>query len=116
MKKKMVKTVVIVLVCIFALQLVWSLTDRGVYCAGGKTGELSFADSLRMRSLLVMKETQFYEYACGFSVAYSVKIGGLTYCFAQDDCNTVYISELEFYYTIFENNHEQLHEVLSKYL
>lgn len=116
MKKKLVKTVVIVLIGIIALQLVWSLTDCAVYCAGGKTGEISFVDSLRLRSLLVMKETQFYEYACGFSPAYSIKIGGFTYCLAQDDCNTVYILELDFYYTIFEQNHVQLHELLSKYV
>lgn len=62
-----------------------------------------------------MKETNFYEYACGFSESYSIKICGLTYCLAQDDRNPIYIKELDFYYVIYEANHVKLQGLLSKY-
>ena len=105
------KIVITVLVTIVSLLLIWSLTD----CAEFKNQEMSFADSLQIRTLLVLDKTDFIEYGCGFSEDYAVKIGGLTYCLAQDDCNSVYIPELDFYYTITEENHQALHCLLDNY-
>ncbi len=109
MKKR--KIVLLVLVCIFAVLLIWNLLDRAE--CNGK--ELSYSDSWRIRILLTIKETDFIEYGCGFSEDYAVKIGGLTYCLGQDDCNTVYIPELNFYYEIFRENSMELQELLEKY-
>ena len=109
MKKR--KIVLLVLVCLVAVLLIWNLAAPAQF--HGK--ELSFVDSWRIRTLLMIKTTDFIEYGCGYSEAYSVKIGGLTYCFAEDDCNTIYIPELNFYYEIFAENDEQLHEILIKY-
>ena len=115
MKKKLVIVSVVLLVCLFSALLIWNLTDCAALCVNGKETKISFSDSVQLRRLLIMKETDFIEYACGFSEDYSIKIGGLTYCLAQDDCNSVYIKELDFYYGIHESNHIKLHELLLKY-
>lgn len=115
MRKKRIKVAVIILLCLAAMLLIWNLTDCATLRVGNKTTDISFGDSIQLHWLLLMKETNFYEYACGFSEDYSIQIGGLTYCLAQDDCNTVYIKELDFYYVIYEGNHVKLHELLSKY-
>lgn len=112
MKKKNVQ-VVVILLCLIAVLLIWNLTDRTSIHNGAT--EISFRDRRQLRRLLLMKETNFYEYGCGFSKNYSIQTGGLTYCLAQDNCNSVYIKELNFYYVIDEGNHVKLHELLSKY-
>ena len=109
MKKR--KIVLLTLACLVAILLIWNLTAPAEY----KDKELSFVDSWRIRTLLMIKTTDFIEYGCGYSEAYSVKIGGLTYHLAQDDCNTVYIPELNFYYETFAKSNEQLRELLMKY-
>ena len=105
------KIALIVIVCIIVFLLIWNLTAPAEF----EDKELSFVDSWRIRTLLMIKTTDFIEYGCGYSQDYSVKIGGLTYCLAEDDCNTIYIPELNFYYEIFAENDEQLHEILKKY-
>lgn len=116
MKKKTIKVAGFLLLCLTVLLLVWDLADPATVCVGNRAAALSLDDSMHLRWLLLMKETDFYEYACGFSEDYSVKIGGLTYCLAQDDCNSVYIKELDFYYIIYEGNHIKPHELLTKYM
>ena len=101
----------IVLACIMAALLIWNLTAPAQF--HGK--KLTFSDSWRMRTLLMVKDTDFIEYACGFSEDYAVKIGGLTYCLGQDDCGTVYIPELNFYYQLFHENGVALQELLKNY-
>jgi len=115
MRKKHIKVVVIILLCLVAVLLIWNLTDCATLRVGGKTAELSFSDSWQLRSLLIMEKTDFIEYGCGFSENRSIKIGGLTYCLAKDDCNSVYIKELDFYYIIPEANHVKLDKLLSEY-
>lgn len=107
MKKRIV---LIVLACIFAAFLIWNLTAPAQF----QGEKLSFADSWRIRTLLMVKDTDFIEYGCGFSEDYAVRIGGLTYCIGQDDCGTVYIPELNFYYEMMGND-KHLHELLQKY-
>lgn len=108
MKKK---TVVIVILCVLAALVIWNLVAPAVF----QGGTLSFADSWRVRTLLMVKNTDFIEYGCGFSEDYAVKIGGLTYCIGQDDCGTVYIPELNFYYQLFHENWDALQQLLAKY-
>ena len=115
MKKKIVIASIVLLVCMFAVLLIWNLTDCATLHVGGKTAEIPFSDSWHLRSLLIMKKTDFIEYGCGFSENRSIKIGGLTYCLADDDCNSVYIKELDFYYIIPEANHVKLDKLLSEY-
>ena len=115
MRKTYIKLFVIIIRCLIALLLIWNLTDGATLRVGNKTADISFGDSLQLRWLLLMQKTNFFEYGCGFSESYSIQIGGLTYCLAQDDCNAVYIKELDFYYVIYEGNHEKLHELLAKY-
>ena len=107
MKKRII---LIVLACILTALLIWNLVTPASF--HGKT--LSFADSWRIRTLLMVKDTDFIEYGCGYSGDYAIKIGGLTYCIGQDDCGTVYIPELNFYYEIL-GDFKQLHELLQKY-
>ena len=107
MKKR--KIALLILACLVAALLVWNLVAPAQF-----QGEaLSFSDSWRIRTLLMIKTTDFIEYGCGFSEDYAIKIGSLTYCIGQDDCGTVYIPELNFYYQIFDMEH--LLELLGKY-
>lgn len=115
MKKKRTKVLVTILLCFVAAMLIWNLIDSATLRIGNQTENISFIDRLQIRWLLLMKETDFYEYGCDFSEDYAIEINGLTYCLAQDDCDTVYIKELDFYYVIFKGNHARLHEILSKY-
>ena len=108
MKKKVILSV---LVCVFVAVLIWNLAAPAKF--NGKA--LSFADSWRIRTFLTVKDTDFIEYGCGYSEDYAVKIGGLTYCLGQDDCGTVYIPELNFYYGIFLENWDALQQLLAKY-
>ena len=107
MKKKIV---LIVLASVLAALLIWNLTAPAQFHGQ----EFSFVDSWRIRALLIVKSTDFIEYGCGYSGDYAIKIGGLTYCLGQDDCGTVYIPELNFYYEMM-GSREELHELLQKY-
>ena len=107
MKKKIV---IIGILCALAALLIWNLAAPAQF----HDQEFSFADSWHIRTLLMVKSTDFIEYGCGFSEDHAVKIGGLTYCLGQDDCGTVYIPELNFYYEMM-GSREELHELLQKY-
>ena len=107
MKKKIV---IIGILCALAALLIWNLAAPAVF----QGEKLSFADSWHIRTLLMVKSTDFIEYGCGFSEDYAIKIGGLTYCLGQDDCGTVDIPELNFYYEMM-GSREELHELLQKY-
>lgn len=112
-KKKVIKRILIAFAIAFAVFFLWNLTDCASVTANGNTTEISFSDSWRLRCLLSLDKTNFHEYACGFWEDYSIKIGGLTYCLAQDDCNSVYIKELNFYYSI--KDLPALEELLESY-
>lgn len=104
------KIVLLVLVCLVAALLIWNLVAPAEF----QGAQLSFADSWRIRSLLTVKSTDFIEYGCGYSEDYAIKVGGLTYCLGQDDCGTVYIPELNFYYEMM-GSREELRDLLQKY-
>lgn len=84
-------------------------------CGSHKTMSVSFSDSWRLRAALMIKEADLVGYGCPFSEDYAVRIGGLTYCVAQDDCNSVYIKELNFYYVVSNEQHDTLDEILRDY-
>ena len=109
------KAVAILLVCILAMLLIWNLTDHATVCVGGRTVEVSISESWQLRTLLLMKETDFVVFGCPFSADFSIRMDGLTYCIAQDDCETVYIPELGFYYKTHKDNHRQLREIMLDY-
>ena len=113
MKKAYVTVVVIVVVVfLFAGLLIWNLTDCATLC-GSRSIEMSWEDTEQLRELLQVREIHFEGAACGFRDDDAVKIGCLTYCFARDDCNTIYIKELDLYYSIADRG--KLDELLSKY-
>lgn len=114
--RKWLKAVIIFLVCITITLLVWNLTDCAVLVDDNQTAEISYDDSQRLRKLLSVERIQGGPLRCMFSEDFSVKMGGLTYCLAQDDCDSVYIKELNLYYSITNTNHEKLHELLSSYI
>ena len=110
-----ISIVIGILLCLVAVLLIWNLTDCATLRVGGKTAELSFSDTWQLRSLLIVEEHSLAGYGCGFSESRSIQIGGLTYCLAQDDCNSVYIKELDFYYTIPEACHKILDRLILEY-
>ena len=115
MKKKIIKIVSIILLFAVGLLLIWNLTDCATICVADKKFRLSFADSWNLRVLLSPEEYGFGTYGCPFSEGYSIQMGGLTYCIAQDDCPSVYIPELNIYYSISRNDIKELHNIMSSY-
>ena len=114
--RKWLKTVIVFLVCTIIALLVWNLTDCAVLVDDNQTAEISYDDSQRLRKLLSVEKIHGGPLRCMFSEDFCVKMGGLTYCPAQDDCNSVYVKELDLYYSITDTNHEKLHELLSSYM
>lgn len=112
MKKKTAKTFALLLLAFLALLLIWNLTDCATVYIGEQKADLSFSESWKIRSLLSAKKYEFIQYGCPFSENYSVKVGGLTYCIATDDCNTIFIRELNIYYTISPNNKIDLENMM----
>ena len=114
--------VVGVIVCTLAALLVWQSTACGTVQADGETVHLSLEETQAFRRVLKRDGEQsaaggfgsFTSYGCGFSEEFSIYIGGLTYCFGQDDCPSVYIKELDFYYCTSKENHETLHKLLAE--
>lgn len=115
MKKKALKITLLICGILLVGLLAWSLTDRAVISVAGQTAEASFSDSWALRALLQMQKTDFTKYGCGFSPDYSVRIGVLTYCVAKDDCNSIWIKELNLYYTVQREKHANLKEKLVAY-
>lgn len=117
-----IAVVVGVIVCTLAALLVWQLTACGTVQADGETVHLSLEETQAFRRVLKRDSEQsagggfgrFTSYGCGFSEDFSIRIGGLTYCFGQDDCPSVYIEELDFYYCTSKENHEALHKLLAE--
>lgn len=111
-----------VLLCALAAVLVWQLTACGTVQADGKTVNLSLEETQAFRRALKRDGEQsasggfgcFTGYGCGFSEDFSIRIGGLTYCFGQDDCPSVYVQELDYYYCTSKENHETLHKLLAE--
>ena len=125
MKKKAIIAVVstiAVFFCAVAAVLVWQLTACGTVCVDGERVELSPEETQAYRRVLRRDAEQssgggfgcFTSYGCGFSDDFSIRIGGLTYCFGQDGCPSVYIMELDYYYCTSAKNHEALHKLLAE--
>lgn len=108
--------------CALAAVLVWQLTACGTIQADGKAVNLSLEETQAFRQALKRDPEEsssggfgcFTSYGCGFSEDYAIRIGGLTYCFGQDDCPSVYISELDYYYCTSDENHAELHRLLNE--
>lgn len=97
MKKKAIIAAVstmAVILCALSAVLVWQLTACGTVCVDGKRVELSPDETRQFRQALKRDAEQssgggfgrFTSYGCGFSEDFSIRIGGLTYCFGQDGC------------------------------
>ena len=120
--KMIVISVVGVILCALLAVLVWQCTARGTVYAYGETAILSLEETRQFRQVLKRNAEnsgsggfgRFTSYGCGFSEEYAIRIGGLTYCFGQDDCPSVYIAELDYYYCISDENHAELHRLLSE--
>ena len=115
MKKKAKKIIGIVILVVLAALLIWNLTDCGEVTVNGKTHALSFAESWQARSILLLRSYNVAGFGCPVSKNYSIKIGGLTYCPATDDCEGIYILELDAYYDTSVTNMEKLHKFIAQY-
>lgn len=108
-----------IIFCSFLVLLVWNLTDCGTLRIGDKCIELSAEDTWRFRKALMKRDKSVlsgYRYRCQYSTDYSIHIGGLTYCFAQDECPTIYIEELDFSYYISHEDYKAIYELLEENL
>lgn len=126
MKKKAIKTVAIslisIIICVLVGLLIWHLTDRGTIKANGEIIELSAEQTQQFRQVLKRDRVEsssggfgrFTSYGCGFSEDFSICIGGLTYCFGQDDCPSIYVAELDYYYCTSKDNHKEIHRLLNE--
>lgn len=114
MKKKIIIIFGVAILCILTILLILNLTDCATICVEGNSTELSVSDSFKIRSLLMIEKTDFIGYGCGFSTDRSIQVGGLTYCLSQDGCNSIYIPELNFYYTISKDNYTALEQILRR--
>jgi len=110
MKKKVGKILLLVLGIILAGLLIWNLTDCATVSIDGQTAKVSFADSWKLRTALIPKEIHFDGAGCPFYTDYAVRIGGLTYCIATDGCETIWLKELNLYYSIPKEKHTALDE------
>lgn len=115
MKRKTAMILMALCICVLAAFLAWNLTDTATARAFDKTEEISFTDSWALRKALLIRETDLVGYGCPFSEEYSVTLGGLTFCLAGDGCDSIYIKELDFYYSISNEQHKDLHEILLRY-
>lgn len=110
---KLILAFILILACFIAAMWIWCETDCATLCAGSRRIDISWEDTEQLRELLQIRTIHFDGAACGFREDDAVKIGCLTYCFARDDCNTIYIKELNLYYSI--TNRTKLDELLAKY-
>ena len=121
MRKKIIVTVVLLFMGGLVALSAWRLTDRATVYVDGKSTALSAEDSWRFRKALKkdFKDSTggfgcFTNYGCGFSEDFSIHMGGLTYCFGQDDCSSIYVSELDYYYAVSDENHEEIHRLVAE--
>lgn len=108
MKKRVAKILLLIFGIILAGLLIWNLTDCAIVSIDGQTAKVSFADSWKLRTALIPKEIHFDGAGCPFYTDYSVRVGGLTYCIATDDCETIWIKELNIYYSVSKERHTEL--------
>lgn len=110
MKKKILKVTLLICGILLIGLLVRNLTDCATVSVDGQTAEISFSDSWQLRATLMPEEICFGGSGCPFYTDYSVRIGGLTYCIAMDDCETVWVKELNLYYSVPKEQHAKLEE------
>ena len=126
MNKKIIKIAAIslacVTLCVLAILLVCHLTDCGTVRIDGQSIELSSEETSHFRKALKRDAKAsssggfglYTSYGCGFSENFSIRIGGLTYCFGKDSCPSVYVVELDYYYSTSNENHEEIHRLLAE--
>lgn len=113
MKGKAWKIVALVCALLVAGLLIWNLTDRATVFVDGAPAKVSLSKSWKLRSLLVGVPEPAGA-GCPFSPEYSVCVGGLTHCLSKDDCESVWIKELNVYYTLQQERFSRLEEELLK--
>lgn len=112
MKKNLLKIAFFICGAVLAALLIWKLTDPATVTVDGQSTQVSFAESWQLRAALMADSICFDGAGCPFSTAYSVNIAGLTYCIAQDGCNTIWIKERNIYYTVERKRHQKLEELM----
>lgn len=118
MKKRIIIIITILLLlllCVFAAFWAMNFTDTATAIDNDVTVEISVTDSWKLRDALSVKEIRFDGAGCPFYDDYCIKMDGLTYMIAEDDCEAVYIPELNIYYLISSEDHVKLHEILKSY-
>ena len=115
MKRRIWICVVTGVLSFLSLVLSLNLTDPAIAISGEKSAACSQNDSWRFRMALIPKKIDIVGLACPVSESFSVKMGGLTYCLATDDCESIYIPELNLYYSVSRANHDKLHNLFSEY-
>ena len=115
MKKRIWICVLIAIFTFFSLVAALNSTDRATAVSGDVSAKCSFQDSWHFRMALFPEEIHSVGFACPVSEKFSVRMGGLTYCLATDDCDSVYIPELNLYYSVSPDNHEKLHNLFAEY-
>lgn len=117
--KKKTKSLIVVFICVILILagcLIANLTDTATMICDGKSYDISFVDSWTLRRALLVKATDFSEYGCNYNEElFSVKMGGLTYCLSLDDCDTIYIKELNLYYEVTSEDFALIRQTLVEY-
>ena len=115
MKRRIFICTIAAFLSIFSLIAALNLTDRATVVSGDVSAKCSLQDSWRFRVALFPEEIHIVGLACSVSEKFSIKMGGLTYCLATDDCDSVYIPELNLYYSVSPDNHKKLHNLFAEY-
>lgn len=114
MRKKILTVTAVVVLATVAVWLLWNLTDCATLRLGDKSTELSFSESWQVRLNLIPKQISLGGYCCPFSEKMSFRMGELSYWIASDGCESVYIPELNLYYTISQDNMKALRKLFSQ--
>ena len=72
-------------------------------------------DFQAMTEILNGKMLYSDDLSCGFSKDVSVVIDSQTFCFAYDDCATIYLLEEDKYFNISEEENKALRQILTLY-
>lgn len=113
MKKNLLKIAFFICGAVLAALVIWKLTDPATVTVNGQSTRVSFSESWQLRTALMGDAICFDGAGCPFSTTYSVNIAGLTYCIAQDGCNTIWIKERNIYYTVGRQQHKELEEQMA---
>ena len=108
MKKRVTKILLLIFGVLLAGLLIWNLTDCATVSIDGQTAEISFANSWKLRTALIPKEIHFDGAGCPFYTDYAFRIGGLTYCIATDGCETIWVKELNTYFSASKDKYTEL--------